>query len=87
MRRWSVHCVSDGEVGLGTQTQQHEAICDLSHKMIDKSHAVPRFSLKLVGVNLGEIEMFALRRSSFIFTPYTCSFLLYSTHKCFKFCK
>ena len=60
-----------------------------SHEMIDKSrHAVPRFSLKtVVGVNLGEIEIFALYRSSFIFAPYTCSFLLYSTHKCFKFCK
>ena len=60
-----------------------------SHEMIDKScHAVPRFSLKtVVGVNLGEIEIFALCRSSFIFTPYTCSFLLYSPHKCFKFCK
>ena len=60
-----------------------------SHEMIDKSrHAVPRFSLKtVVGVNLGEIEIFALYRNSFIFAPYTCSFLLYSTHKCFKFCK
>ena len=60
-----------------------------SHEMIDKSrHAVPRFSLKtVVGVSLGEIEIFALCRSSFIFTPYTCSFLLYSTHKCFKFCQ
>ena len=60
-----------------------------SHEMIDKSrHVVPRFSLKtVVRVNLGEIEIFALCRSSFIFTPYTCSFLLYSTYKCFKFCK
>ena len=60
-----------------------------SHKMILKSrHAVPRFSLKtVVGVNLGEIEIFALCHSSFIFTPYTCSFLLYLTHKCLKFCK
>ena len=60
-----------------------------SHEIIDKSrHAVPRFSLKtVVGVNLGEIEIFALCRSSFIFTPYTCSFLLYSTHKYVKFCK
>ena len=39
------------------------------------------------GVNLGEIEIFALYRSSFIFTPYTCSFLLHSTYKCFKLCK
>ena len=60
-----------------------------SHKMIVKSrHAVPSISLKtVVGVNLGEIETFALCRSSFIFTPYTCSFFLYSTYKCFKFCK
>ena len=60
-----------------------------SHEMIDKSrHAVPNISLKtVVGVNLGEIEIFALCRSSVIFTPYTCFFLLYLTHKCFKFCK
>ena len=60
-----------------------------SHEMIVKlCHAVSSISLKtVVGVNLGEIEIFALCRSSFIFTPYTCSFLLYSTHKCFKFCK
>ena len=65
------------------------AFVTCSHEMIDKScHAVPRFSLKtVVGVNVGEIEIFALCRSSFIFTPYTYSFLLYLTHKCFKFCK
>ena len=60
-----------------------------SDEMLVKSHhAVPRISLKtVVGVNLGEIEIFALCRSSFIFTPYTCSFFLYATHKCFKLCK
>ena len=60
-----------------------------SHEMMVKlCHAVPSISLKtVVGVNLGEIEIFALCRSSSIFAPYTCSFLLYSTHKCFKFCK
>ena len=43
-----------------------------SHKMVLKSHhAVPSISLKtVVGVNLGEIEIFALCRSSVIFTPY-----------------
>ena len=40
-------------------------------------HAVPSISLKtVVGVNLGGIEIFALCRSSVIFTPYTCSFLI-----------
>ena len=40
-------------------------------------HAVPSISLKtVVGVNLGEIEIFALCRTSVIFTPYTCSFLI-----------
>ena len=40
-------------------------------------HAVPGISLKtVVGDNLGEIEIFALCRSSVIFTPYTCSFLI-----------
>ena len=49
-----------------------------SHKMVLKSHhAVPSISLKtVVGVNLGEIEIFALCHSSVIFTPYTCSFLI-----------
>ena len=49
-----------------------------SHEMGLKSHhAVPSISLKpVVGVNLGEIEIFALCRSSAIFTPYTCSFLI-----------
>ena len=32
----------------------------------------------VVGVNLGEIEIFALSRSSFIFTPYTCKGLRYA---------
>ena len=55
---------------------------------IKSHHAVPSISLKtVVGVNLGEIEIFVLCRSSVIFTPYMCSFLLYWTHKCFKFCK
>ena len=60
-----------------------------SHEMDNKSHhAVLSIGSKtVVGVNLGEIEFFALYHSSFIFTPYPCSFLLYSTHKCFKFCK
>ena len=42
-----------------------------SHEMIGMSrHAVPSISLKTVmGVNLSEIEIFALCRSSFIFTP------------------
>ena len=59
-----------------------------SHEMMVKSHhAVPSIGLKtVVGVSLGEIEIFELHRSSFTFTPYT-SFLSYSTHKCFKFCK
>ena len=40
-------------------------------------HTVPSISLKtVVGVSLGEIEIFALCRSSVIFTPYTCSFLI-----------
>ena len=49
-----------------------------SHEMIVKlRHAVPSISLKtVVGVNLGEIEIFALCRSSLIFAPYTCSFLI-----------
>ena len=49
-----------------------------SHEMGLKSHhAVPSISLKtVVGVNLGEIEIFALCRRSVIFTPYTCSFLI-----------
>ena len=43
-----------------------------SHEMMIKSHhAVPSIGLKtVVGVNLGEIEIFALHRSSFTFTPY-----------------
>ena len=74
-------------VDIHDHSQMQYVTC--SHEMIVKSrHAVPRFSLKTVmGVNLGEIGIFALCRSSFIFTPYTYSFLLYSTHKCFKFCK
>ena len=49
-----------------------------SHEIGLKSHhAVPSISLKtVVGVNLGEIEIFALCCSSVIFTPYTCSFLV-----------
>ena len=43
--------------------------------MVKSRHAVPRISLKtVVGVNLGEIEIFALCRSSFIFTPYNAPF-------------
>ena len=51
-------------------------IVTCSHEMIDKSrHAVPRFSLKtVVRVNLGEIEIFALCRSSFISAPYSAPF-------------
>ena len=49
-----------------------------SHEMGLKSHhTVPSISLKtVVGVNLGEIEIFALCRSSVIFKPYMCSFLI-----------
>ena len=81
---WSLQCKT---IAFKSYNNLSNVTC--SHEMIDKSrHAVPRFSLKtVVGVNLGEIEIFALCHSSFIFTPYKCSFLLYSTHKCFKFCK
>ena len=43
---------------------------------------------KLVGVSLGEIEIFVLHHTSLIFYT-TCAlfFLLYSTHRCLKFCK
>ena len=49
-----------------------------SHEIgLRSHHAVPSISLKtVVGVNLGEIEIFALCCSSVIFTPYTCSFLI-----------
>ena len=49
-----------------------------SHEVIVKSrHTVPSISLKtVVGVNLGEIEIFALCRSSFIF--YTLYMLLFA---------
>ena len=60
-----------GYVGMWIYVTRSDEIGIKSH------HAVPRISLKtVVGVNLGEIEIFALCRSSVIFTPYTCSFLI-----------
>ena len=55
-----------------------ETYVTCSHEMIVKSgHAAPSASLKtVVGVNLGEIEIFALCRSSFILhlihAPFCC---------------
>ena len=64
-----------------------------SHEMIDKSCHKFRDSawkqwwgsiwVKLRFLHYVVVHSFL----HLIFTPYTCSFLLYSTHKCFKFCK